>query len=67
MKKIAGVYDRDTLNFHRINQEESVRGQIYIPKEEDVPAEILVTVSEKRTKKAKKGIRTEVEIEGLGK
>jgi hypothetical protein len=51
MKKIMGVYDGDSLNFHRIKiNQDGARGQIYIQKSECVPKEILVIVVNKRKK-----------------
>jgi len=56
MKKIRGVYDGETLNFHRIKiNQDGARGQIYIQKSESVPKEILITVSMK-TMRGKDGM-----------
>jgi len=44
MEKITATFDRDSKRYHQftIDEGQGIVGNIYVPKGEDIPAEVLI-------------------------
>ena len=45
-KEVTATYDRDSKNYHRyiIDEDQGIVGNIYIPKDQDVPKVITINL-----------------------